>query len=222
MYRPAARLGVGVDDSGSTIGSEVQLGAAIAYADTHLRLAVGPELVASTVVLGSANVKPFSRDYTSVETLLGLHYNIAHLLQLGIGGGLGLLRTPGTPDGRVLLRLAYAPWPKEPAKVVEQDRDRDGILDADDRCPDVHKGERPDPERVGCPIADRDADGFLDPDDRCPDGSRPTSRSAAARLSPGRSRRGWCARCCRPVPRHRQGPSARCPAFGLPDGRPRS
>ena len=169
MYRPAARLGVGVDDSGSTIGSEVQLGAAIAYADTHLRLAVGPELVASTVVLGSANVKPFSRDYTSVEALLGLHYNIAHLLQLGIGGGLGLLRTPGTPDGRVLLRLAYAPWPKEPAKVVEQDRDRDGILDADDRCPDVHKGERPDPERVGCPIADRDADGFLDPDDRCPD-----------------------------------------------------
>ena len=50
--------------------------------------------MASTVVLGSANVKPFSRDYTSVEALLGLHYNIAHILQLGIGGGLGLAVMP--------------------------------------------------------------------------------------------------------------------------------
>jgi OOP family OmpA-OmpF porin len=44
------------------------------------------------------------------------------------------------------------------------DRDRDGFLDPDDKCPD-HKGVAPD----GCPVGDRDKDGFLDPDDKCPD-----------------------------------------------------
>jgi outer membrane protein OmpA-like peptidoglycan-associated protein len=49
------------------------------------------------------------------------------------------------------------------------DRDKDGVLDPDDICPDEHKGNRPDPDRLGCPIGDRDKDGVLDPDDLCPD-----------------------------------------------------
>lgn len=60
---------------------------------------------------------------------------------------------------------------KEPAPVVvplpvveePKDRDGDGIVDADDKCPDV-KGIA---SLQGCP--DRDGDGITDADDKCPD-----------------------------------------------------
>ncbi|MFO0576997.1 MAG: OmpA family protein [Polyangia bacterium] len=167
LYRPAARLGNGPIDAGSTVGSEVQIGAALAYANTDLRFAIGPEAILSSVVLGTDNVKPFSRDFTSLEVLLGLHYNIARLFNLSVGGGVGILRTPGTPDGRALLRLAYAPWRSE--KKPEPDSDHDGLVDRLDQCPDVPMGDHPDAQRLGCPLGDRDKDGVLDPDDQCPD-----------------------------------------------------
>ena len=44
--------------------------------------------------------------------------NIAGIIQVGAAGGLGILREPGTPDGRALLRIAYAPMAKpEPPRV---------------------------------------------------------------------------------------------------------
>jgi OmpA-OmpF porin, OOP family len=60
---------------------------------------------------------------------------------------------------------------KEPAPVVvpipvvepPKDRDGDGVLDVDDKCPDV-KGLA---SLKGCP--DRDGDGIADGDDKCPD-----------------------------------------------------
>lgn len=57
-----------------------------------------------------------------------------------------------------------------------RDRDRDGVLDRSDQCPDKARGAHPDPGRPGCPAADRDADGLYDPEDQCPDeprGGRP-------------------------------------------------
>jgi len=51
---------------------------------------------------------------------------------------------------------------------VETDRDHDGILDADDTCPDEAAGTHPDPDRHGCAIPDEDGDGVLDADDACP------------------------------------------------------
>ena len=61
-----------------------------------------------------------------------------------------------------------------PPKVPVLDRDRDGIVDADDLCPDVPQGQRPDPEKRGCPAPatpppDRDGDGIIDREDQCPD-----------------------------------------------------
>ena len=157
---------------GAESNSELQLGAAIAYANTNLRLAIGPEVVAATAILGD---NAFRVSTTNVEALLGVHYNIAHIIQLSVGGGVGILRQAGTPDGRVLLRLAYAPIKKD-EPPAPKDRDHDGVLDDDDLCPDTPKGPRPDPERLGCPVGDRDNDGVLDPDDLCPDvaqGERP-------------------------------------------------
>ncbi len=175
MIRPEAILGNGI--LGASADYELQLGAAIAYANTNLRLAIGPEFIAATALRGS---NAFKVDGTSIEALLGVHYNIAKVLQLSVGGGVGILRQPGTPDGRVLLRLAYAPF-RDEKKQPEgpKDRDRDGVNDDEDLCPDVHKSSRPDPKRLGCPLGDRDGDGVLDADDECPDehkGPRPDAK----------------------------------------------
>ena len=145
---------------GGTAGSELQLGASLYYADKERRFAVGPEAVMGTIVLPNQAFQP---EATSLEVLAGFHYNIAHVLQLGAAGGVGLLRQPGTPDGRALLRLAYAPLVK-PVK----DADKDGVPDEQDLCPDVAAGTRPDPERKGCPLTDADGDGIFDSEDLCP------------------------------------------------------
>ena len=50
-----------------------------------------------------------------------------------------------------------------PPVPVILDRDNDGVLDADDKCPDVAGLAN----LMGCP--DRDADGIADGDDKCPD-----------------------------------------------------
>jgi outer membrane protein OmpA-like peptidoglycan-associated protein len=96
--------------------------------------------------------------------------------------------------------LAFDKSPREKCApkvaIVEpprpKDRDRDGVLDADDECPDdpgppENKGcpdtdgdglldkvdkcpKVPGPkENDGCPWPDRDKDGVLDKDDKCPD-----------------------------------------------------
>ena len=196
LYRPDATLGAFMVPDGSSTGSAVQFGAAISYADTVRRFAIGPEALFSTAVTGD---NAFKRDYTSLEVLLGAHYNIAGYVQLGLAGGLGVLREPGTPDGRVLLRVAYAPirrveppridsdhdgiydpqdaCPKEPGVATTDphtngcppsDRDHDGVPDVEDQCPDLAQGPRPDTARLGCPIPDRDQDGVLDEQDQCP------------------------------------------------------
>jgi outer membrane protein OmpA-like peptidoglycan-associated protein len=55
-----------------------------------------------------------------------------------------------------------------PPEAPPPDRDHDGILDADDACPDVPGVKTDDPKTNGCP-PDRDHDGILDADDACPD-----------------------------------------------------
>ncbi|MFO0576445.1 MAG: OmpA family protein [Polyangia bacterium] len=174
MYRPVQSIGNIPPLNGNTVGSELQLGFGVKYASLANRLAIGPEVLLST---GMAGFTAFRVGWTSLEALLGVQYNIARLIQLGIAGGVGALREPGTPDGRVLLRLAYAPMGPAPPK----DRDRDGIPDAQDACPEEAGGRTETPATNGCPAAppapaDRDGDGVLDAQDLCPGepaGSRP-------------------------------------------------
>jgi OOP family OmpA-OmpF porin len=60
----------------------------------------------------------------------------------------------------LVVRLGPKPKPK---KEEPSDRDGDGFLDPDDKCPDV-PGVEPD----GCPVKDTDGDGIDDPQDECP------------------------------------------------------
>jgi outer membrane protein OmpA-like peptidoglycan-associated protein len=160
-YRPEATLGNLDNLAGSKTGSELQFGLSAYYADKIRRFAVGPEMLLATQVIGAEGS---ARDTTSLEILLGAHYNIARQVQVGIAGGIGALRVPGTPDGRFLFRLAYAPMRQACA-----DSDGDGICDTDDACPDVRGIRTGDPQTNGCPPGDRDGDGYLDPEDMCPD-----------------------------------------------------
>jgi len=205
LYRPVATIGDLPPLSGNTVAPELQFGFAIKYASLAHRLAIGPEVVLSTVPAGFA---AFHRGYTSLEALLGIQYNVARLFQLGVAGGIGALREPGTPDGRVLFRFAYAPMgaaaPKDkdrdgipdsqdacpeeagvrtgesdtngcPPPVVPSDRDRDRVADAQDQCPDEPAGSSPDPRKPGCPLRDADGDGIPDSQDQCPDAAAGSS-----------------------------------------------
>jgi outer membrane protein OmpA-like peptidoglycan-associated protein len=60
-------------------------------------------------------------------------------------------------------RPVVIPTPPPPVVEAPKDRDGDGVVDADDKCPDV-KGVA---SLQGCP--DRDGDGITDADDKCPD-----------------------------------------------------
>jgi outer membrane protein OmpA-like peptidoglycan-associated protein len=159
------------------VGSELQFGALIQYADLKNRFAVGPEAMLGTVVEHA-----FEGNWTSLELLLGFHYNVIKQIQTGVAVGIGLLSEPGTPDARVLFRLAYAPirtpkphptsstpTPTPTPTSGPGDRDHDGVLDQDDQCPDQPAGDHPDPKRPGCPLKDRDGDGVPDDVDQCPD-----------------------------------------------------
>lgn len=167
LYRPVQSIGDVTPNSGNTVGSELQFGAAIKYADLERRFAIGPEALLSTVFVGKDVNTFFRRDFTSLEVLLGIHYNVARVVQLGVAGGIGLLREPGTPDGRFLFRLAYAPMPApEPT-----DRDHDGIVDKEDACPAQPGVRTADRDTNGCPpptLVDDDGDGVASPQDQCP------------------------------------------------------
>ena len=104
---------------------------------------------------------PFARsEEVQAEVDAGVKYRIGPFRVLA-GGGKGL--TPGfsTPDWRLFAGLEYG-WRPDP------DRDRDGIPNLEDRCPD--KAEDPDgfQDSDGCPDLDNDRDGIPDADDKCP------------------------------------------------------
>lgn len=97
MIRPDAILGTPVIPDGASTGTSIQLGALIQYADPQRRFTAGPEALLNTVVAGG---HAFAPDYTSLEVLLGGHYNIANQVQVGVAGGLGVYcASPGHRTG---------------------------------------------------------------------------------------------------------------------------
>ena len=191
LIRWESKLADKLGAAGSTAGQELQLGAGLGWAffdDKSLH--VGPELVVASITNGG---HVFERAYTSIEALVGADYLIKNMIQVGAAIGAGLLKEPGTPDLRVLVRVAWAPvrpqdadgdgitddndaCPKVKGVAIDDprmngcpDRDADGVSDKFDRCPETPAGPHPDPERRGCPMADRDEDGVADDQDECPD-----------------------------------------------------
>ena len=193
LVRSSANIGSAANVIGSTVGQELQIGFGLGYTDLAQTFHVGPELLFATVPTGGHGL---SKEFTGMEVLVGAQYLIKKQVQIGAAVGIGILREPGTPDFRGLLRVAYAPVrtpvgdrdkdgildnkdacpddkgarTEDPATNGCPDRDGDGVSDRQDICPDEPAGANPDPARRGCPAAnDRDGDGVVDDKDQCPD-----------------------------------------------------
>ena len=96
-----------------------------------------------------------------------------HSVEAGAGTGIGEAGY-GRESWRVFAGIRF--WPRIQARADAvaadpwaNDRDHDGVPDADDACPD----QPGSPELDGCP--DRDGDGIPDNEDRCPDRPGPAS-----------------------------------------------
>jgi OmpA-OmpF porin, OOP family len=177
----------------TTLGTQIQFGAAVGLLAAEKKLQIGPELYGTTTTSSA-----FERDTTNLEAILGAKYRVGPIV-LGAAAGPGITRGLGTPTLRAILSVAYVPLPE--AERAPSDRDKDGILDEYDACPDRfgiastnpnfngcpdtdkdtvfdaedacvdEPGKRTkDPKTNGCPEAkDRDKDGIADDDDACPD-----------------------------------------------------
>lgn len=199
MLTYAARLGFDYrarqeDFGGAPIGNQIVFAAAAGIRTLEGgRLVVGPELFGTTVTDDA-----FGKRTTPLEGILGAHYGVTRDVRLGAGVGAGLTRGYGSPEFRALLGVDWMP-------AVATDRDGDGILDEDDRCPDV-KGRPASPDNEnGCPLvtppppepaplppppppSDRDHDGILDDDDACPEEAGPRRDDPKTNGCPDRDR----------------------------------
>ena len=81
-------------------------------------------------------------------------------LRLTAGLGNGLVAGIGSPQPRVFVSLAYVP--------DRRDRDKDGIPDVSDKCPDDPEDKDGFQDQDGCPDPDNDLDGIPDAQDKCP------------------------------------------------------
>jgi outer membrane protein OmpA-like peptidoglycan-associated protein len=186
QYRPKSTIGDLPAGGGNSVGTELQLGAALAYADLERRFVVGPELVVASVVTDGHT---FKRDFTSLEALLGAQHRLRAPIQLGVAAGVGVQREPGSPDFRVVARVAWVPEAKAAPPAARPDRDRDGIPDGEDACPDEPGPADKDPKKHGCPPpGDRDRDGVPDALDLCPDEHMGPTPDPTRRGCPARDR----------------------------------
>jgi outer membrane protein OmpA-like peptidoglycan-associated protein len=83
--------------------------------------------------------------------------NYHFLNQVGIAGRIGVKKEPALKP--------LPPTPPPPPPAPPADRDKDGVIDSLDKCPDQPGLSKYD----GCPVPDTDHDGINDEDDKCPD-----------------------------------------------------
>ena len=109
----------------------------------------------------------FEREHTPAEATAGFKLFHASGVVTGLAGGLGVARGFGSPDVRLIAMVGYA-MPTE-ASVEAVDSDGDGLVDADDQCPEQPEDTDGFQDDDGCPDPDNDADGILDVEDECID-----------------------------------------------------
>ncbi len=149
---------------------EFQVGGSNVHESGH-QLLIGAGFVAplicgrlealGTLEFRTALLDPFASEYDNqIDMLAGLRGHVRGVTLTAAAGG-APLKGYGSPLFRGVFSVGYEGKPV--AKGCPSDRDRDGICDADDLCPD-----EPGPAWTqGCP--DRDGDGVPDHKDACPD-----------------------------------------------------
>jgi outer membrane protein OmpA-like peptidoglycan-associated protein len=164
-----------VDFANSPIGHELIYGAALGVRLADRRLVIGPEVYGST----DLTHQTFKTRTSPLEGIFGMRYMCSCGLRFGAGVGPGFTQGYGSPVVRGVGVIEWSPEivpeptpepkpePKPEPVAKPADRDGDGILDAEDACPDTPGVKTDDPKTNGC--ADKDGDGIFDPVDACPD-----------------------------------------------------
>ncbi|MBX3205021.1 MAG: OmpA family protein [Labilithrix sp.] len=171
--------------AGSPLGSELAGSAGAGLKTLDDKLVIGPEVFATSVFTDASSF--MKTRGTPAEWLFGAHYDVGDI-RFGGGVGGGLTRGYGSPQLRALLSLEYVPAYERP------DRDKDGVFDDEDACPDVAGVRDPDPRKNGCPLeaapADTDGDGIIDAEDACPAAPGPRTNDPRTNGCPDRDRDG--------------------------------
>lgn len=149
---------------GARVGSDLLYGVGVGV-PVHERVELMGELG------GAFGFKDFARRATTdVNWLLGGKFVSALGIYVAAAAGTGLTHGVGSPDARVVAQLGYLARADKPKSApAPTDRDGDGILDGDDRCPDVAEDLDGFEDADGCLDPDNDQDGVLDADDACRD-----------------------------------------------------
>lgn len=144
---------------------------------------VGVDLVPDTVrinveargetTVGAANALVIDnvwadRLHTPLELVGDLRYHAPGGMLFTVGGGPGLTPAPGTPAFRVFGSVGYARIAEEAPPPEDPDRDKDGLLNEVDRCPDDPEDFDEFEDEDGCPELDNDRDRIPDLEDACP------------------------------------------------------
>jgi outer membrane protein OmpA-like peptidoglycan-associated protein len=105
-----------------------------------------------------------------LEVLLGARYRLGLGVTVSGGVGVGVTNGFGTPDFRVFFGVRYETTYATERRVTQQirrteksDRDKDGIEDHQDNCPDTAEDKDGYRDTDGCPDPDNDKDGVCDP-----------------------------------------------------------
>ena len=125
----------------------------------------------NTSYAGFSNNEPYTqrrKDHFAVNAGLGSNFWITKNFGLGVQGD--YVSTPIDDSGLANFWQASASLL---FRFGNTDRDKDGILDKDDQCPDVAGPV----ENNGCPWPDTDGDGVVDKDDACPDVAGPAENN---------------------------------------------
>ena len=110
------------------------------------------------------------KDHMTVSTGLGSNFWLAKNFGLGLQGDY-----VSTPTDKSDVANFFQASASLLFRFGNTDRDKDGILDKDDACPDIPGIASADPEFNGCP--DTDGDGVFDKVDQCPDVAGPVENN---------------------------------------------
>ncbi len=136
---------------------------------TGLELRFTPAWSVMGELFGAGKMSDFGKNRsneTPLEWLGSLRFRAPKDLIVSLGGGSGILMGWGTPNYRTFVGVMWAPRAAEEKKVG--DRDKDGIPDNIDKCPDDPEDRDGFEDDDGCPDPDNDKDGIPDVDDKCP------------------------------------------------------
>jgi OmpA-OmpF porin, OOP family len=148
MWRSSAEIG------GTKIGPEFRYSAAVGY---HFA-PWGRVLVEG---LGNTRFHMDGNGSNGLEALLGGQFTPeGSPITINVGAGTKIIDGVGIPGFRAFAGLLYS--------SEARDRDHDGLLDADDQCPDAAEDLDGFEDSDGCPDLDNDGDRFPDTADKCP------------------------------------------------------